>query len=351
MKLKFLPVCATLILLATATPALADTSSDCALLSRNLKLGMTGSDVKALQRLLNAQVATRVSDSGPGSPGNEGVYFGTKTKLAVVRFQELYKGEVLTPAGLTKGNGFVGSLSRAKLKLLCGSSVATGSTTPTPSPIPTPTSPPALPTPPPAPRPSAVNVPAWMNEKPNTKPYIGIQPAYAVHQGDTFVVNGGGYSSVSNTVNIGSLSFTGLVPTKRGSLEVKIPANATKGKFDLTFTNSKGTSNKTFVIITDPAAIAPKVTAFTPKTGLEGAQITVTGTNFSSEWNELIVGSELVKAGPSKDGKTLTFTATLPVPGLNPGQDVGTTKLEIPLWFYVINPNGVSNSSVFTLNI
>ena len=190
-----------------------------------------------------------------------------------------------------------------------------------------------------------------MNEKPNTKPYIGVQPAYTVHQGDTFVVNGGGYSSAGNTVNIGSLSFANLLPTNGSTLEVKIPLTATKGKFDLTFTNSKGTSNKTFVIVTDPGAVAPHVTTFTPKAGFESTQITVTGTNFSSEWNEVIVGSELVKAGPSTDGKTLIFTATLPVPGLNPGQDVGSTKIEIPLWFYIINPNGVSNGSVFTLNI
>lgn len=342
MKLKILPVCVVLLVLASAPPAFANTTSDCALLSRNLKFGMVGSDVSALQRLLNSQVSTRVSVSGPGSPGNEGTYFGAKTKLAVIHFQELYKSEVLTPVGLERGNGFVGALSRAKLKLLCTSGVA--STTPPPSPVP-------APSPTPVPKSPSVYTPSWMKENPLKKPYITILPNYAVHQGAVLTIPGGGYSTVANTVTIGGVSYSNLIPNKAGALEVKIPATATKGKFDLTFSNTKGTSNKTFVIITDPNAVSPQVIGSTPKSGFEGTKVTISGANFSNEWNEIIVGSELVKAGPSSDGKTLTFTATLPVPGLSPGQDVGNTKIEAPLWFYVINPNGVSNGSVFTLNI
>ncbi len=82
----------------------------------NLKFGQTlVPDVKYLQRLLNSNPATQIGTTGPGSNSQLTDYFGMKTKDAVMRFQSLYRDDVLTPAGLTTPSGIVGEFSRRKL--------------------------------------------------------------------------------------------------------------------------------------------------------------------------------------------------------------------------------------------
>lgn len=77
---------------------------------KNLKLGSRGEDVSALQQFLVGEgVYPEAMVTG---------YFGPKTQTAVIRFQEKYKSEILTPVGFTRGTGFVGAATRAKLNEL-----------------------------------------------------------------------------------------------------------------------------------------------------------------------------------------------------------------------------------------
>ncbi len=82
--------------------------------TRTLSLGSTGNDVKALQVFLNSH-GFIVATSGPGSRGKETTKFGPGTKRALIKFQEYYRSEILTPNRLTKGTGVFGKSTRTKV--------------------------------------------------------------------------------------------------------------------------------------------------------------------------------------------------------------------------------------------
>lgn len=118
---KAFGVLATAAVALTAASAQTTTANNCMSFGTNLKLGMRHEEVRKLQQVLNSNPATQIAASGVGSKGMETNYFGPATFKAVVKFQELNAATALTPAGLTKGTGFVGSLSRAALsKASCG---------------------------------------------------------------------------------------------------------------------------------------------------------------------------------------------------------------------------------------
>jgi hypothetical protein len=73
--------------------------------TRPLQVGATGDDVAKLQQYLGV-----TPQSG---------WFGPVTKAAVATFQEKYAADILAPNGLTKGTGFFGASTRAKLNGLC----------------------------------------------------------------------------------------------------------------------------------------------------------------------------------------------------------------------------------------
>ena len=82
----------------------------CSGITNNLYIGMSGSsEVKCLQEFLKNQ-GTDIYPEGYVT-GN----FGSLTKNAVIKFQEKYASDILTPLGLQKGSGYVGSQTRIKI--------------------------------------------------------------------------------------------------------------------------------------------------------------------------------------------------------------------------------------------
>ena len=79
---------------------------------RALKLGSKGKDVENLQRCLAKYPSLYPEGKITG-------YFGRKTKAAVIRFQEKYRTDILSPLGLKRGTGKVGGKTIKKLIEVC----------------------------------------------------------------------------------------------------------------------------------------------------------------------------------------------------------------------------------------
>jgi peptidoglycan hydrolase-like protein with peptidoglycan-binding domain len=94
---------------ANTTTTTPSTGSGTPVFTRDLYYGVSGTDVLALQKFLNAHGCT-VAASGAGSVSNETIYFGPATRAAVITFQLAHS---ISPAV-----GYVGPITRAVLATL-----------------------------------------------------------------------------------------------------------------------------------------------------------------------------------------------------------------------------------------
>ena len=76
--------------------------------TKDLRVGMTDPDVKALQDCLKYEGLFPNTQESTG-------YFGGLTQKAVIDFQDKYAADILAPLNLTKGTGIVGASTRTKL--------------------------------------------------------------------------------------------------------------------------------------------------------------------------------------------------------------------------------------------
>lgn len=91
-------------------------------ITRDLSVGATGSDVKALQQFLNSN-GYLIANSGAGSKGKETNMFGYATKNALIKFQK---------ANNISASGFFGEKTRAILSSLANKDATTTNTVITP---------------------------------------------------------------------------------------------------------------------------------------------------------------------------------------------------------------------------
>lgn len=325
---------------------------------RALRVGMRGEDVRALQVVLNSNPETRIALAGAGSSGNETDYFGLATKRALVKFQEKYREEVLTPVGLSVGTGFFGEKTRLKAKtLLLGTSLAKSITAAVNAKGTTTTA--ATPNPP---KTEARSMPESMLEG---EVFIAFPSRYSGKPGTEIIISGFGFTTTGNTVYLGARNIAENVSSVSGeTLAVKIP-NIPKGLYPLSVKNIRGeTKGDSFFVVTDGVTPEPKVESVTPDIAQRGGVITVNGSGFTKTGNMVRTSLSISENIPSADGKSISFvlplnilTATTSLSSSIPAnaimynaQTLGK-KAFFPVWAVVVNENGVSGGKSFKLEL
>ncbi len=97
--------------------------------TEDLSIGSVGSEVVFLKKVLNSDPATAIVKTGSAA-ALENV-FDADTAAAVIKFQEKYAADILTPAGLVHGTGTVGAATRKKLNEIFNKLLAAFQTTAT----------------------------------------------------------------------------------------------------------------------------------------------------------------------------------------------------------------------------
>lgn len=327
---------------------LQPTRSGVVTFNKNLFVGERGEDVRQLQIFLNSNPRTRIANSGPGSVGNETIYFGSLTKNAIIKFQELYFNDVLRPVGLFEGTGFVGHSTRVKLnELINQSNLSTDVTNNL----------------------EVEDIVTSVAEMVNTSledddvndslveeiqeevvfvDYENIAlffpSTYEATRGAEVIIFGAGFTREDNTVYFDEHVVEGVQSLSGVDIEITVPEDLPVGTYDLTVLNEKGLSEQELVfVVVEDSATRPKISTTTPTRGVYGQKVVITGTNFTSEDNDLFTSYGKITDLNSSDGVTLEFNI-LPfpeIPELQIGMNLGLTS-EVPFTFYVANKNGIS---------
>jgi peptidoglycan hydrolase-like protein with peptidoglycan-binding domain len=330
---------------------------------RNLKLGDTGSDVYSLQVILNENTATELAQTGPGSKGNETNYFGLVTQNAVVRFQNLYPNDILVPAGISSGTGYVGEKTRAKLESLF-SNAQTNQTTTTSSVTTNPVFTPSTQINLVSANPNRSNVQNQISSqasqgifsgftlvgpailpKPNLTPRLYFVDPYEVTPGGVIILHGVSFAlDFTNTVSIGSsYSVPNLKSANGNTLVVTLPNALQSGEYEVWVNNPNGLSQNvqnpiSFVITSNPVP-PPHIISVSPFSPTINSNITITGENFSATGNNIYSYAGLVPNLSSPDGKTISVSlSSFPLMSKITAKVMTTT---FPFWLTVQNTNGV----------
>jgi peptidoglycan hydrolase-like protein with peptidoglycan-binding domain len=303
-------------LVAAGVVLLPSLASATDIFTRPLRVGDVGADVLRLQQFLNQNSATQIAEVGAGSPGQESTYFGAKTKQAVIRLQELYAAEVLTPSGLSFGTGYVGEQTRRKLNsLLQGGGVSTQTMT------------------------------------------IASLSVSVAHPGEPVVIYGYNLGSEAKTVVFDTTSLSvSMHPTNANAVIFAVPAGVVSGVHQVQLLTVSGkSSNKLKIRIVGAGAVSadlsngPSISQLSPSRGGYGATLTIVGSGFSQlPANKVLVGAQAFTNVASPDGRTLSVVLPPLMEGLAFTPDLlEGVDVEFPLGVMVSNSLGESPVAVF----
>lgn len=358
-------------------------------LTRTIKPGMKGNDVKTLQKYLNENTDTQISKTGVNSKGRENGIYDAATQKAFRAFQTKNADIILKPAGLKKPNGVVGTGSRSLInKNICAKQNVPQITNMTDS---------------------EANAQIKLYEKrindslsklnamkidlknrkttnsqsnlanienklntfksngvsadefarfasdqlnkshPQGKTVIlqGISPDI-IKQGSKIYLFGDNFAK-ENKVYIGDRLFmVNMAKVGDRFVSVEIPKDFSPKQYDVYFENINGRSNKLSIAIGGSVLNikSPQITSITPTIGNIGTEVVVTGTGFTKN-NTILTTTNIFKNVVSNDSKTLKFIiqADKGLLGID-----GKLMKTLPFNVIIRNENGDSNVVDFKLN-
>jgi peptidoglycan hydrolase-like protein with peptidoglycan-binding domain len=307
----------------------------------DLKMGYTSADVAELQKILNLESSTAVALSGLGSKGNETEYFGELTRKAVIRFQEKYRSEILTPNGLLSGTGFVGNSTRRKLNSLNSAQIS--SEEPIKSPIINANIQPKITN-------DSFNEINPSEKKVLTSYFNGISlgfgnqslsslaptlakdalnlfpqfskavkvysvDQYQIKPGQKVVISGTGFSKEDNVFIFGDVRSVNTDCDYSTYCEVMVPENLSLGEKDVNLENLNGkSSNQGYsvkVLVTNDPKAPSIINSITPNSinaSNLAENIEIKGNIFSNSQNYIYTPLGQVGMFASPDGKSISFS-------------------------------------------
>ena len=310
----------------------------------NLKLGDSHPDVIELQKALNSDPRTRVAKTGPGSQGSETYYFGPLTRSAVLRFQEVYKSEILSPIGLLSPTGYVGPLTRLQLNRLSSASKTAVNPTQVPQSV-------LLPS----------NVPQISLEGggvtlvPNPVPVLYKISPYFVLREEKINLEGTSFAENNEVYIDGVFVFNARANTLGTKIEIIVPDSLTLGEHKVYIKNKSGSIERQSLevkfILVDEKPVLPEITSITPFQARQSELVTIKGKNFSESENVIfsLLGNthELISA----DGQTLQFKPTDFSDFYRLDSVPRGSKISVPIYFYVLSDESRQSQEISLFHV